>query len=378
MDPPKRTRRDVRPQLSLEEHIAVKRAELVRERKDATLLLARSADIRARIATLTRRYQKRLASELDTRCAALEEEARARQSMEREYNFESIVVSYLRMHQLAITHAAPVSKSESIHRYQEASDLKQTHQTRIMDEYFMEIDCTPAKVAMAARDECPRCDAAPKLLTNHALSVMSCPVCGYTVTYLDTTSAATAFDEVVEFSQYSYKRVNHMMMWLTLVQGKESHRVPDDVMTRVMQDIYARGVRDPDVIDQKLVHKVLRKLRLRKAYEHVAQITTRISGRPPPRVSTAVEEQLKNMFLQMQPAFHRYAPKGRVNFLSYSYVLYRCFQILGQTHMLNSLTLLKGREKLVANDAIFTKMCRDLGWPVFALPPEGDTARVGD
>ena len=52
-------------------------------------------------------------------------------------------------------------------------------------------------------------------------------------------------------------------------------------------------------------------------------MTARLSGVRPPRVSKEVEEQLKNMFLQMQPAFHR-QPRNRVNFLSYSYVLYRC------------------------------------------------------
>ena len=57
--------------------------------------------------------------------------------------------------------------------------------------------------------------------------------------------------------------------------------------------------------------------------------TARLSGRRPPRISAHVEDQLRNMFLQMQPAFQRHAPKSRTNFLSYSYVLYRCFQIHG-------------------------------------------------
>ena len=82
------------------------------------------------------------------------------------------------------------------------------------------------------------------------------------------------------------------------------------------------------------------------------------------------------MFLQMQPAFQRHAPKSRTNFLSYSYVLYRCFQILGIPEMLDGITLLKGRDKLEANDAIFRRMCVDLGWPVFDLPPVSETTGV--
>ena len=114
---------------------------------------------------------------------------------------------------------------------------------------------------------------------------------------------------------------------------------------------------------------MLRKLRLRKAYEHVAQITARLSGVPPLRIPPSTEEQLRNMFLRMQPAFARHAPRTRTNFLSYSYVLYRCFQILGLHQMCDGIALLKGRDKLEANDAIFRKMSLDLGWPVFELPP---------
>ena len=54
-------------------------------------------------------------------------------------------------------------------------------------------------------------------------------------------------------------------------------------------------------------------------------------------------------------------------------MLYRSFQILGLHHMLDSITLLKGRDKLEANDAIFRSMCEDLGLPVFDLPPATET-----
>jgi len=140
-----------------------------------------------------------------------------------------------------------------------------------------------------------------------------------------------------------------------------------------MTDMYERqGVRAVGQITQRRVRDTLRRHRLRKAYDHVAQITSRLTGTKPPRISQKEEEKLRCMFLQMQPAFHRHAPKNRTNFLSYSYVLYRSFQLLGMHHMLDSVNLLKGRDKLEANDAIFRKMCDTLGWPVFDLPPHAD------
>ena len=265
------------------------------------------------------------------------------------------------------------SKSETIEAYVKQTDATNARRVAIVEEYLTHVHSASPRVAMAVRDECVRC-VGIKLLLCSSKSIMTCPECGYSVTYLDATSSSTSFDDVVEFSQYSYKRVNHFLMWLALVQGKEVHRVADDVVEAVMTDLYYRqhasSVTD---VTQKKVREALRRLRLRRAYDHVAQITARISGAQPPRISAEVEEQLKNMFLQMQPAFHKHTAKCRKNFLSYPYVLYRCFQILGLHHMLEGITLLKGRDKLEANDAIFRKMCDTLGWHVADLPPASET-----
>jgi hypothetical protein len=323
---------------------------------------------------MAQRWQRRRRLDLLRRAEELEEEAAARESMAREHDFERTVVSYLRIyHQRgeATSVASATRKSDTIEAYVRHTDLTAQRRTVIFDEYLTQMNCAPAKVAMTARDECPRCEAGPKLLLCAARSVMSCSACGYSVTYLDATSTSTSFDEMIEFSQYSYKRVNHYSMHLALVQGKESHRVPDDILQAVMADLYERaGVREAGEINAKLVRGSLRHLRLRKAYDHVTQITSRLSGRRPPRLPPEVEDKLRNLFLQMQPAFARHAPTTRTNFLSYSYVLYRSFQILGLHDMLDSVSLLKGRDKLEANDAIFRKMCEDLGWPIFDLPPE--------
>ena len=112
-------------------------------------------------------------------------------------------------------------------------------------------------------------------------------------------------------------------MHLALIQGKESHRIADDVLRAVMDDLYDRvGVRAADEITPRRVRESLRQLKIRKAYDHVTQITARLSGRRL-RIPPETEEQLRNLFLQMQPAFQRHAPKTRTNFLSYSYVIHR-------------------------------------------------------
>lgn len=361
--------------LSLDEHINRRRHDLVQARLHVPFLVKESRLLKESTAHMTARWQFRMRADVLRRVDEINREISVRSSMEREHQFESTVVTYLRRYyERRGARRNVLSKSDSIQAYVHQTDTTQQHQSSIVDEYLTEMQRAPAKVAMATRDNCPRCEHHPQLLICSSRSIMCCSTCGYSVTYLDATSSSTSFDELVEFSQYSYKRVNHYCMWLTLLQGKESHRVPDDIINAVMVDLYDRaGIRSLDDITQKRVRESLRQLKLRRAYDNVAQITSRLTGRRPTRITPHVEEQLKNMFLQMQPAFHRHAPKSRTNFLSYSYVLYRCFQILGIPEMLDGITLLKGRDKLEANDAIFRKMCVDLGWPVFDLPPASET-----
>lgn len=363
--------------LDLNEHVQRRRERLVAQRLEVSTLRRRVEAMREEARGMERRWQTRRRNDLLHHARALEDECEVRESMTREHHFETMVVTYMQRYCNASAAAWQTRrKSDSIQTYVEQAGNNQQHRAALVDEYLTDIDEAPAKVAMSTRDVCPRCTATPvvALLVCPARSVMTCPACGYCVAYLDATSSATSFDEMVEFSQYSYKRVNHYMMWLAVVQGKEAHRVPDDVLQTVMRDLYNRlNVRTTDQITQKRVRDSLRHLRIRRAYDHVAQITARLSGRRPPRISVQMEDKLRNMFLQMQPSFQRHAPKTRTNFLSYSYVLYRCFQILGRDDMLEGITLLKGRDKLEANDAIFRKMCVDLGWPVFDLPPTSQT-----
>lgn len=374
----KRTKRtkEKSEDISLEGHISNERSRLVKSRLQAPELRDEAKCLRDQATGLTRRYQQRMRADMRRRANELEIEADVRESMIREHRFETHVVAYLRLYYQQVDAASVVAKRrkmDTIQAYVKHSDTAKVRRLAIVDEYLTEMKRAPPKVAMAVRDECPRCKDS-KLLLSAPKSILSCPECGYSMAYLDATSASTSFEDVVEFSQYSYKRVNHYIMWLALVQGKEAHRVPDDVLEAVMKDLYERQhIRKVEEITQKRVRETLRRLRLRKAYDHVVQITSRLTGIRPAKISPETEKQLKNMFLQMQPAFQRNAPKTRTNFLSYSYVLYRCFQIVGLHHMLDGITLLKGRDKLEANDLIFRKMCEDLGWPVFDLPPASET-----
>jgi hypothetical protein len=113
------------------------------------------------------------------------------------------------------------------------------------------------------------------------------------------------------------------------------------------------------------MREILKRLRINKYYEHINYIMYRINGTPMPHFSPELEERLCSMFKEIQGAFLRHCPPTRKNFMSYSYVLHKFFQILGLEEYLPYCSLLKSREKLHMQDIIMSKICDDLGWSGF-------------
>ena len=109
------------------------------------------------------------------------------------------------------------------------------------------------------------------------------------------------------------------------------------------------------------IREFLKKLKLNKYYEHVSHIISRLNGLPPPIIDRKTEEQLRNMFKEIQAPFMKYCLKKK-NFLSYSYVLHKFAQLLELDDFLVNFPLLKSREKLHHQDKVWEKICNDLGW----------------
>lgn len=106
--------------------------------------------------------------------------------------------------------------------------------------------------------------------------------------------------------------------WLQQVQAKESVEISNEILDSVMNELYRQRVIDINDITPKRIREVLKVLKLRKAYEHVAQITSKLTGKKPLRVPSHVEEMCRLMFIAVQPVFEKHCPKDRKNFLSYS------------------------------------------------------------
>uniref|UniRef100_A0A6C0KSD4 Late transcription factor VLTF3-like protein n=1 Tax=viral metagenome TaxID=1070528 RepID=A0A6C0KSD4_9ZZZZ len=196
-------------------------------------------------------------------------------------------------------------------------------------------------------------------------SVTVCPGCGYQESLLVEQNRPLLRQPNKEASHFSYKRINHFREWCSQVQGKESTDIPEEIFEQILQEIKKEKIQDTRKITYNKMREILKRLRINKYYEHINYIINRINGVPTPHFSLELEDKLCSMFKEIQGPFLKYCPKDRKNFLSYSYVLYKLFQILGKHEYLRFFQLLKSREKLSIQDQIFKKICEDLNWPFY-------------
>lgn len=152
---------------------------------------------------------------------------------------------------------------------------------------------------------------------------------------------------------------------LNQFQAKESTEIPDEVYNNIINELKKMKITNINKITIQRVKSILKKLKYNQYYEHTPYIVSKITKRSPPVLSRNTEEKIKLMFKQIQEPFIRHCPANRINFLSYSYVLHKIFQILEMNEYVHYFDLLKSREKLRIQEEIWKKICKDLKWPFY-------------
>jgi hypothetical protein len=209
---------------------------------------------------------------------------------------------------------------------------------------------------------CHKCNI-PLICLQHD-AIMICNNCGYQELLLVEQNRPILKQNTKDTSHFSYKRINHFREWCNQVQGKESTDIPNDIFEKILNEIKKEKIMDTKRITYSKMREILKRLRINKYYEHINYIINRINGIPTPQFSAELEEKLCSMFKDIQGPFLKHCPKDRKNFLSYSYVLYKFFQILGLNEYLKFFPLLKSREKLYVQDQIWKKICEDLNYKI--------------
>jgi RNase P subunit RPR2 len=189
-----------------------------------------------------------------------------------------------------------------------------------------------------------------------------CQNCGKAERYQEDELGFKEEQETEKHIIYSYKRENHFNEWISQFQAKESTSVPEDLLNQLRAEFKKQKIKDVGEITHEKVRGLLKKLDKNKYYEHAPYIATMLSGVQPPTMPQTLEDKLRLMFHKIQAPFEKHKPTNRKNFLSYSYVLYKLCELLGEDEYLPCFPLLKSKEKLYIQDTIWKGICGELEW----------------
>jgi hypothetical protein len=187
-----------------------------------------------------------------------------------------------------------------------------------------------------------------------------CNNCSKTIKYLIENDKPSYKEPPKEVCFYAYKRINHLREILAQFQAKETTYIPDEVFENIKHQIKKERIELKDLTNKK-TKDILKNLGYNKFYEHIPYIKDKL-GIKPPVMSSDLEGQLCNLFMEIQKPYAKYCPKDRVNFLNYYYTLFKLCELLNQRKFLPYFPMLKDREKRIEQDQIWKKICEELGW----------------
>lgn len=230
-------------------------------------------------------------------------------------------------------------------------------QSVLMDEFHAKYNNKIPTIYMVVGDTCKHCGGKMCKIQ----SQLVCEKCGTAVTFIDSSSDSLAFNDEVEYANFSYRRIAHFTEWLSNFQARENTKIPEEVLEQIMFKLKEQKITNLEDITPRLIRQILKQLKLNKYYDNTVLISCLLSGRTPPRLTPQQEDTLKRMFLMIQDSFEKHCPVERKNFLSYGYIIRKFCELLGLPY-LEYFSLLKCKEKLAKMDAIFEKICHDLQW----------------
>jgi hypothetical protein len=232
----------------------------------------------------------------------------------------------------------------------------------LYEKYMELVDKNYIKTFPEEKDVCEFCGCTEKQLVSNE-GLIYCKQCHNAERLIMEVEKPSYKEPPSEVTYYAYKRMNHYNEWINQIQGKEYTEIPNEVIDSILVELQKQKITNMAILTPKKVREILRKLKINKYYEHIPYIMYKLNGIPPPRLGQEVEEKLRQMFDAIQIPYLRHSPSTRKNFLSYSYVLHKLLQILDKPEFLRYFPLLKSREKLAVQEAVWQKICKDLGWP---------------
>jgi len=254
----------------------------------------------------------------------------------------------------------PVSEKDCLEKSIEKGTSENANKN-IVQKYLCNIDETflDMNSFVNSTDICQHCYKG-ELIPLDDEGVLICNMCAVNIPYLIENEKPSYKEPPKEVCFYAYKKINHFKEILAQFQGKETTQIPDDVIEQIQMQIKKERI-SLDQLNHYKTKEILKKLGFNKYYEHIAFIKNKL-GIKPPIFTPELEETLCNLFMETQAPYAKTCPDYRVNFLNYYYVLFKFCELLGEEQFLDSIPLLKDREKLIEQDETWKKMCIELNW----------------
>jgi predicted RNA-binding Zn-ribbon protein involved in translation (DUF1610 family) len=221
-------------------------------------------------------------------------------------------------------------------------------------------------------DNCESCGE--DLVRGQAVdNVFDCPKCGRQNKHMDSTSSSVAYGEDVEYSSFSYKRVNHLKEWMTHLKIKQNKKLPPDAkrthtIQQIMAQLRLQGVSGQQQITFRDVKKAMKACHMQPYYDMCISIWQEITGCPPMQWNDAFEEKILIMQRKIRLPFQKYCPAHKRHLWSYPYLMFKFCQRLGRDDLLIYFALLSSSDKLDVQEQTYAKICNDVGWTFQPMP----------
>ena len=243
-------------------------------------------------------------------------------------------------------------------------EKKSFQRNQLLNDYLQIEDPSMGRNTLEEYDDpwtnCESCGNEMIMCLNEAN--LTCSKCGHQEFILVDSDKPSYKDPPREVCYYAYKKINHFNEWLAQFQAKESTEIPADVYDEILLQLKKERITNMGSLKPTKLREILRKMKCSKYYEHIPHIINRLNGQNAPFMSREDEEKLRHMFREIQPSFKKHCPKGRRNFLSYGYVLYKFCELLEMDDYLACFPLLKNRDKLYLQDKTWQKICDEMHW----------------
>lgn len=243
-------------------------------------------------------------------------------------------------------------------------EKKSLQRNQLLNDYLQLEDPTMARNTVEEYDDpwtlCEQCSNEMIMCLNEAN--LTCSKCGHQEFILVDSDKPSYKDPPREVCYYAYKKINHFNEWLAQFQAKESTEIPADIYDAILYQLKRERITNMSSLKPTKLREILRNMKCSKYYEHIPHIINRLNGQNAPFMSREDEEKLRHMFREIQPSFKKHCPKGRRNFLSYGYVLYKFCELLEMDEYLACFPLLKNRDKLYLQDKTWEKICAEMQW----------------